>query len=98
MRVCLKTSSKRICKFAVDNKIDGNDKESVSLMLLMDIVEEGGTAIGVLKEGVFFSSKYKKLRKCLIENYNVREIISVPQDQFENTTTKTSIVIFDNTK
>jgi type I restriction-modification system DNA methylase subunit len=98
MKVCLKTSSKRICKFAVANKLDGNDKESVSLMLLMDIVEEGGTAIGVLKEGVFFNPKYKKLRQCLIKNYNVREIISVPQDQFENTTTKTSIVIFDNTK
>jgi restriction endonuclease S subunit len=38
------------------------------------------------------------LRKCLIENYNVREIISVPPDQFENTSTKTSIVIFDNTE
>ena len=98
MRVCLKTSSKRICKFAVANKLDGNDKESVSLMLLMDIVEEGGTAIGVLKEGVFFNPKYKKLRKCLIEKYNIREIISVPQDQFENTKTKTSIVIFDNSK
>ena len=34
MKVCLKTSSKRIFKFAVANKLDGNDKESVSLMLL----------------------------------------------------------------
>ena len=98
MRVSVKTSSQRIQKFASDNKLDGNDKESVSLMLLMDIVEEDGTAIGVLKEGVFFNAKYKNLRKCLIEKYNVREIISVPQDQFENTTTKTSIIIFDNTK
>jgi restriction endonuclease S subunit len=38
------------------------------------------------------------LRKCLVENFNVREIISVPQDQFENTSTKTSIIIFNNTK
>ena len=28
----------------------------------------------------------------------MREVISVPQDQFENTSTKTSIVIFDNTE
>lgn len=31
-------------------------------------------------------------------NYNVREVISVPSDQFENTSTKTSILIFDNTE
>jgi len=67
-------------------------------MLLMDILEVGGTAIGVLKEGVFFNKTYKDLRKCLIENYNVREVISIPQDQFENTSTKTSIIIFDNTE
>ncbi len=74
----------------------GSDKEACSLILLMDILEVGGTAIGVLKEGVFFNSSYKDLRKCLIEKYNVREIISVPSDQFENTSTKTSIIIFDN--
>jgi restriction endonuclease S subunit len=45
-----------------------------------------------------FDKKYKGIRKCLIENFNVREVISIPADQFENTTTKTSIVIFDNTE
>ena len=75
----------------------GNDKESASLILMMDLLELNGTAIGVLKEGVFFDKTYKNLRKCLLKNYNVREIISIPHDQFENTTTKTSIVIFDNT-
>ena len=97
-KVCVSSSSARIQKFAKDNKLKGNDKESCSLMLLMDILEIGGTAVGVLKEGVFFGKTYKDLRKCLIENYNVREVICVPQDQFENTSTKTSIVIFDNTE
>jgi restriction endonuclease S subunit len=64
----------------------------------MQLLDIGGTAIGVLKEGVFFNKTYKDLRKHLIENYNVREVISVPQDQFENTSTKTSILIFDNTE
>lgn len=95
--VCLSTCSNRINKFAKSNGLKGNDKESCSLMLLMDIVEVGGTAIGVLKEGVLFNKTYKDLRKCLVEKYNVREIVSIPQDQFENTSTKTSIVIFDNT-
>ncbi len=97
-KVCLENCSDRIRKYAYDNKLKGNDKEACSLILLMDILEVGGTAIGVLKEGVFFNSSYKDLRKCLIEKYNVREIISVPSDQFENTSTKTSIIIFDNTE
>ena len=97
-KVSVSMCSGRIQKFAKDNKLKGNDKESCSLMLLMDILEVGGTAICVLKEGVFFNNTYKDLRKCLVENYNVREIISVPQDQFENTSTKTSIIIFDNTE
>jgi hypothetical protein len=97
-KVCVPSCSARIQKFAKDNNLKGNDKESCSLMLLMDILEVGGTAVGVLKEGVFFNKTYKDLRKCLVENFNVREVISVPQDQFENTSTKTSIVIFDNTE
>ena len=96
-KVCLTSCSQRIINFALANKLNGNDKESCSLMLLMDILEVGGTAVGVLKEGVFFNKKYKDLRKCLVENFNVREVISVPSDQFENTSNKTSIVIFDNT-
>ena len=64
----------------------------------MDLLEKNGTAIVVLKEGVFFTSKYKDLRKCLIKNFNVTKIISVPSDEFENTTTKTSIIVFKNTE
>jgi len=99
-KVSVSMCSARIQKFAKDNGLTGNDKESCSLMLLMDIVEDEGTAIGVLKEGVFFNENniYIKLRKCLVEKFNVREIISIPQDQFENTSTKTSIVIFDNSE
>jgi len=96
-KVCVGSCSNDIRKFAKKNSLTGNDKESCSLMLLMDILDIGGTAIGVLKEGVFFNKTYKDIRKCLIENYNVREVISVDSDAFENTSTKTSIVIFDNT-
>ena len=97
-KVCLRSCSHRINRFAKKFNLKGNDKESCSLMLMADLIEENGTCIGVLKEGVFFNSTYKDLRKTLIENYNVREIISVPQNQFENTSTKTSIIIFDNTE
>jgi type I restriction-modification system DNA methylase subunit len=95
-KVCVGSCSGRIQKFAYVNKLKSNDKEGCSLQLLMDMVEVGGTVIGVLKEGVFFNKTYKDLRKHAIENFNVREVISVPSDQFENTSTKTSIIIFDN--
>ena len=96
-KVSLDSCSLRIKKFAKEYKLKGNDKEACSLILMMDMLDINGTAIGVLKEGVFFNSKYGKIRKCLVENFNVKEIISVPQNQFENTSTKTSIVIFNNT-
>ena len=98
IKVCLTSSSARIQKYAKINNLKGNDKESISLILMMDLLDIDGTCIGVLKEGVFFNRTYTELRKYLITNFNVREVISIPSDQFENTTTKTSIIIFDNTK
>tara|TARA_B110000971_G_C20036026_1_gene514216 strand:- start:1939 stop:4938 length:3000 start_codon:yes stop_codon:yes gene_type:complete len=96
--VCLDTCKGRIGDFATEYSLKSNDKEGCSLIQMMEMLEINGTAVGVLKEGVFFNSKYKEIRKVLIENFNVREVISVPQDQFENTSTKTSILIFDNTE
>ena len=75
-----------------------NDKEACSLVLLMALLNKDGVCAGVLKEGVFFDKKYGSIRKCLVENFNVKYVVSVPQDQFENTSTKTSIVIFENTE
>ena len=97
-KVSLETCSQLIIDYAKVHNLTGNDKESCSLILLMAMLAQGGTCAGVLKEGVMFDKKYKALRKCLIENFNVREVVSIPADQFENTTTKTSLVIFDNTE
>ena len=52
----------------------------------------------ILKEGVFFDGKYSFLQEILIEHYNVTHVISIPSDQFENTTTKTTCIIFSNPK
>jgi type I restriction enzyme S subunit len=98
--VMLSNSSERFKHYAKDNNIDGSkckDKEAVSFLMMMDMLEEGGTAVGVLKEGIFFDSKYGHLREHLIENFNVTKVVSVDASQFENTTTKTSIVMFSNT-
>jgi type I restriction-modification system DNA methylase subunit len=95
--VNLKTCSKRIRDFAKKYNIDNaNDKESCSFILLMDLLDDDGVCCAVLKEGVFFDSKYSKVREVLLKNYNVTNVISVPQNAFENTSTKTSIIIFHN--
>jgi type I restriction-modification system DNA methylase subunit/restriction endonuclease S subunit len=95
-KVSVATSSSRIQRYAKKYDLKGTDKEAVSLIQFMDMVADGGRVVGVLKEGVFFDKSYKKLRTHLVTHFNVREIISVPQDQFENTSTKTSILVFDN--
>ena len=97
-KVSLESCSELIIEYANIHGLTGNDKESCSLILLMAMLAVGGTCAGVLKEGVLFDKKYKTLRKCLIENFNVREVVSIPDNQFENTKTKTSLVIFDNTE
>ena len=98
MQVNKDNCSRRIRAFCRNYNLDAKDKEACSLILLMDLLEVDGICCGVLKEGVFFDSKYSKLREVLINNFNVSDVISVPADQFENTTTKTSIIIFKNTE
>jgi restriction endonuclease S subunit/16S rRNA G966 N2-methylase RsmD len=98
--VSLVNSSKRFQLYAKENNIDitkCKDKESVSFLMMMDLLEKNGTAVGVLKEGLFFDNKYKHLRKHCIENFNIEKIISIDASQFENTSTKTSIIKFSNT-
>lgn len=97
--VTLSNSSQRFQKYATKNNIDKTkckDKESVSFLMMMAMLEKGGTAVGVLKEGIFFDNKYKHLRKHCVENYNIEMIISIDASQFENTSTKTSIIKFSN--
>lgn len=77
-------------------KIICNDKESCSIALFLSLLKEDGILCAVLKEGVFFDRKYKTLWEDMVENYNITDIISVPQDAFNNTTTKTSILILRN--
>ena len=103
-QVNLLNSSPRIIKYAEKNGICSkndqesiNDKEGVSLLLLMELLKLGGICVAVLKDGVFFNSKYKIIRKPLINNFNILKIIKIPNDQYENTQTETSIIIFKNT-
>ena len=95
-KVTLSSCSKRIKAFAKKYDLNSNDKEGCSLLLLMDLLSKDGTCCAVLKEGVFFDNSYADIRKVLIENFNITNIISIPSDAFESTTTKTSAIIFKN--
>lgn len=88
------TTGRLIKDYAKKYNLTANDKESCSLILMMLLLKDRGIATGVLKSGLFFSQKYKKLRKHLIENYNVKQVIDIPSDQFENTKVSTKILIF----
>jgi type I restriction-modification system DNA methylase subunit len=97
-KVTLLSCSRRVKDFCKKYNLNPNDKEGCSFIMLMEMLAPNGTAIGVLKEGVFFDGKYSNIRKVLIENYNVKKIISIHSKAFENTTTKTSIIVFSNTE
>jgi len=97
-KVSLQSCSQIINDYARQFDLSGKDKESCSLILMMATLDIDGTCAAIVKEGVMFDKKYKNLRKCLIENFNVKEVISLPFKQFENTSTKTSIIIFMNSK
>ncbi len=97
-KVNFDSCSYRIKDFCRKYGLKPTDKEGCSFVLIMDLLAPNGTAVGVLKEGVFFDKKYSNIRKVLIENYNVTKIVSIESDAFENTTTKTSIILFHNTE
>jgi type I restriction-modification system DNA methylase subunit len=78
--------------------INGDNKETLAMLHGMGVLADGGTYCGVLKEGCFFDKKFSDLRKYLSTYYDVEYVISVPSDDFINTSTKTSILIFHNTK
>ena len=77
-------------------KID--DKMAVAVELCMSKLKKNGTCGIVLPEGFFFGSgkALVELRKKLIEEFNVKYIVDIPQDAFENTSTKTCLMVFSN--
>jgi type I restriction-modification system DNA methylase subunit/restriction endonuclease S subunit len=80
----------------IDIRVD--DKVPTAVQLCMASLEEDGGCGMVLPEGFFFSSvsHFVKTRQHLIENFKVSKVIDIPQGAFENTPTKTSIIIFYN--
>lgn len=92
----VESSSLRIQRFANMHNLKANDKESLSLLMCMDMLDESGQCVNVIKRGVLTTKTYSKIRKLLVEKYNIKKIIHIPTDQFQNTTVATSILYFTN--
>jgi type I restriction-modification system DNA methylase subunit len=73
-----------------------DDKVAAAVQLCMAMLDEGGTCGIVLPEGFFFQTgkQLVELRKKLVEDFNVKYIVDIPQGVFENTSTKTCLMIF----
>jgi len=73
-------------------------KDAAAVQLCLDLLSPQGTCAIVLDDGFYFGGNKKliDLRKYLVENFNIRYIVDIPQDAFENTKTKTSLMIFQN--
>ena len=98
VRVSLSNSSKRIKKYAQTHNLIATCKETVSMILFMDLLDTDGIACIVMKQGFFFdtSEQYVRMRKHLVEKFNITHIIKVPENAFENTNCVTSIIVFRN--
>lgn len=94
------TCSKRIKDFAdkYDLNKELNNIDACSLILFMELLKDNGTCVLILNNKILKCNKYSKIRKILLENFNVKYIIDIKKDQFKNTLDNKSIIIFTNTE
>ena len=76
--------------------IEDDDKVSAGVQLGMSTLSKDGVCALVLPQGFFFGASKKciELRKKLIEEYNVHYVVDIPSGAFTNTSTKTSMIVF----
>lgn len=77
--------------------IEDDDKVSAGVQLAMaTISEDGGVAAMVLPQGFFtgVNEKPVALRKKIAEEYKIHYVVDIPSGAFANTSTKTSMIVF----
>jgi type I restriction-modification system DNA methylase subunit/restriction endonuclease S subunit len=78
--------------------IEDDDKVSAGVQLAMATLSTyGGICCIVLWEQFFFSASNKKcveLRKKIAEEYKIHYVVNIPSGAFLNTSTKTSMIVF----
>lgn len=84
------------CDKIKDLKIRGTKAEPLFLQLFMQSLEDNGRCAVIVPDGVLFnnSNLHKDTRKYLIDNFNLKKIVSMNDDFFMNTGVKTSILFF----
>ena len=86
-------------KRIVDLKIRGTKAEPLFLQLIMLSLKENGRGAVIIPDGVLFNDAklHTETRKYLIENMNLKKIVSLDDDEFfMNTGVKSSILYFVN--
>ncbi len=86
------------CDRIKELKIRGTKSEPLFLQLMMLSLNEGGRAAVVVPDGVLFndSNLHSGTRKYLVENLNLKKVVSLNGDFFLNTGVKSSIIYFVN--
>ncbi len=86
------------CERIKELKIRGTKAEPLFLQLMMLSLDEGGRAAVVVPDGVLFndSNLHSGTRKYLVENLNLKKVVSLNGDFFLNTGVKSSIIYFVN--
>ena len=90
---------KECCKRIKNLNIRGTKAEPLFLQLFMEALNKDGRCAVIVPDGVLFTESFlhKETRKHLIENFNLKKVISLQdKDFFMNTGVKTSILYFEN--
>jgi type I restriction-modification system DNA methylase subunit len=84
------------CERIKEMKIRGTKAEPLFLQLFMSALNDGGRCAVIVPDGVLFneSTLHTGTRKYLVENFNLKKVISLNDDFFINTGVKTSILFF----
>jgi restriction endonuclease S subunit len=86
------------CNRIKELKMRGTKAEPLFLQLFMESLNDGGRCAVIVPDGVLFndSNLHNDTRKYLIENFNLKKVVSLNDDFFLNTGVKTSILYFVN--
>ena len=90
-------------RFKVNFPVKSSDTELMALQYTMRKVKQGGRVGIVVPEGVLSNTTgpFVRVRKELIENYNVHTIVSLPKGVFTasgKTPVKTNLLFFEKTR
>jgi type I restriction-modification system DNA methylase subunit len=87
---------KNCCGKIKELKMGGTKAEPLFMQLFMQSLTDGGRCAVIVPDGMLFndSKLHSETRKYLIENFNLKKVVSLNDDFFLNTGVKTSILFF----